>query len=88
MTISMPPGMEKTLEKIRKVENRTRSEMVREAFRLYINNFYPEVGMTKREEKIFREGRKEFALGEFVTLNELKNELARSRREKKSKKSA
>ena len=35
MNISMPPAMAKRIEKIAKEENRTKSELLREAFRRY-----------------------------------------------------
>jgi metal-responsive CopG/Arc/MetJ family transcriptional regulator len=36
-TISLPPAMAKQVEKIRKAEHRTRSELVREALRVYFS---------------------------------------------------
>jgi metal-responsive CopG/Arc/MetJ family transcriptional regulator len=35
MTISLPPAMIKKVEQVRKAEDRTRSELVREALRRY-----------------------------------------------------
>lgn len=35
MNISMPPAMAKRVEKMAKEENRTKSELLREAFRIY-----------------------------------------------------
>ena len=77
MSISLPPAMEKQVEKIRKEEHRTRSELVREALRQYILNRYPAEGMTRREAKIFSAGREAFKRGDFVTLDELENDLGR-----------
>jgi len=37
MTISLPPEMLKEVERVRKLEHRTRSERMREALRLYFN---------------------------------------------------
>jgi metal-responsive CopG/Arc/MetJ family transcriptional regulator len=49
MTISLPPAMVKQIEKVRKQEHRTRSELVREALRHYMDSRYPEVIPTKAE---------------------------------------
>ncbi len=38
MTLSLPPEMVKEVENIVKEENRTKSEMIREALRKYIND--------------------------------------------------
>lgn len=35
INISMPPAMAKRLEKVAREENRTKSELLREAFRVY-----------------------------------------------------
>ena len=35
INISMPPAMAKRIEKVAKEENRTKSELLREAFRIY-----------------------------------------------------
>ena len=38
INISMPPVMAKRIEKIAREENRTKSELLREAFRVYESN--------------------------------------------------
>ena len=38
MTISLPPAMIREVETVRKVENRTRSELIREALRTYFSS--------------------------------------------------
>ena len=35
-TISLPPGMLREIERARKIEHRTRSELIREALRRYL----------------------------------------------------
>lgn len=87
MTISLPPGMVKEFEKVRKTENRTRSELVREALRYYIESRYPLVKPTKAELTAIRRGRAEIKRGNYVTLDQLRNGLAASNR-KKSRKSS
>ena len=41
MTISLPPAMVEEFEKVRKAENRTKSELVREALRQYFSGRFP-----------------------------------------------
>jgi metal-responsive CopG/Arc/MetJ family transcriptional regulator len=38
MTISLPPALVRQFEEVRKVESRTRSELVREALRAYFES--------------------------------------------------
>ncbi len=87
MTISLPPGMVKEFEKIRRAENRTRSELVREALRYYIERRYPIVEPTKAELKAIRRGRAEIQRGNYVTLEKLINDLAASGRKASAKSS-
>jgi hypothetical protein len=47
MTISLPPAMVEPFDRLRKAENRTRSELVREALRVYFEARMPEVSPTK-----------------------------------------
>lgn len=77
MTISLPPGMVKEFEKVRKAENRTRSELVREALRYYIESRFPAVEPTKTELAIIRRGRVAFARGDYVSLDDLLHDLGR-----------
>ncbi len=73
------------LEKVRKEENRTRSELMREALRQYIENHYPAVPATKAELSAIRKGRAEMRRGQYATLNQLRNELGTAHREKSTK---
>jgi len=41
MTISLPPAMAKQMERVQKEEHRTRSELLREAWRHYFESRYP-----------------------------------------------
>jgi len=91
MTISLPPAMAKQMEIIQKKENRTRSELLREAWRQYFENRYPIQPATKAELAAIRKGRAEFKRGEYVTLNQLHHELETTRRQvrkKRARKSA
>jgi len=68
MTISLPPGMAKQMAKIQKQEHRTRSELLREAWRLYFESRYPVHTPTKAERTAIDKGRAEFERGEYVAL--------------------
>lgn len=73
------------LEKVRKEENRTRSELMREALRQYIENHYPVVTATKAELAGIRKGRAEIQRGQHVNLLQLRNELDTAHRKKSAK---
>ena len=57
-------------------EQRTRSELVREALRAYLNTRVPIVAASKAELAAIRRGRAEIENGEYVTLDELFHGLA------------
>ncbi len=80
MSISLPPAMAKQMEKIQKAENRTRSELLREAWRLYFESRYPVYTPTKLEAAAIRKGRAEMKRGQFVTLEQLLHEMDAKRR--------
>lgn len=84
MTISVPPSMTKQMEKFQKQEHRTRSELLREIWRLYFASRYPVYNPSRLERAINR-GRAEFKRGEYVTLSELHDELAAARLQKRTK---
>ena len=75
MTISLPPGMVKEFEKVRKAEHRTRSELVREALRYYIESRFPVYKPTKAEIRAMEAGRRDIAKGNFITWEKLRPEL-------------
>jgi len=85
MTISLPPGMAKQMAKIQKQGHRTRSELLREAWRLYLASRYPVYTPTKAERAAISKGRADFGRGEYVTLTELHDELAAARLQKRTK---
>ena len=76
-TISLPPAMSQALEKARKTQQRSRSEIVREALRFY---FDPELALriarmpvytpTARELREIEKGRAAMRRGEYYTLDE------------------
>jgi predicted transcriptional regulator len=85
MTISLPPAMARQLEKVRKQEHRTRSELMREALRHYFDSRIPEITPTRAEMAAIRRGRAEVKAGRFVTLEQLRNEMALANREPRAK---
>jgi predicted transcriptional regulator len=87
MTISVPPAMAKQMGKVQKEEHRTRSELVREAWRQYFESRYGTYTPTKAEAAAIRKGRAAFKRGEYVTLNQLHNELDAARIQTRAKRS-
>ena len=87
MTISLPPAMAKQMEKVQKEENRTRSELLREAWRQYFESRYTVYTPTKLEAASIKKGRSAFERGEYVTLAQLHNELESSRHQPRKKRS-
>ena len=87
MTISLPPAMVRQVERVRKREQRTRSELVREALRAYFEDRFPVVVPTKAELTAIRRGRAEIKAGNYVTLDELIHDLESSDRKARRKSS-
>ena len=85
MTISLPRAMAKQMEKVQKEEHRTRSELLREAWRQYFESHYASYIPTRAELAGIRKGRTEFKRGEVVTLKELRHELDAARNQKRKK---
>ncbi|MGD0871783.1 MAG: ribbon-helix-helix protein, CopG family [Bryobacteraceae bacterium] len=75
MTISLPPAMARQMEKVQKEEHRTRSELLREAWRQYFESRYAVYTPTTIELAAIRKGRAAFKRGEFVPLSRLRHEL-------------
>ena len=91
MTISMPSGMAKQMEKVQHEEHRTRSELIREAWRQYFENRYGAYTPTQAEAIAIKKGRAEFKRGEHITLRQLHTELESARhkiRKKRTRKSS
>lgn len=90
--------MASELERVRRKEHRTRSELVREALRHYIRvadarSVQERAALLREEEPAAEEiaaiaaGEKDFREGNFTDLNELRHELDRRRRQPRAKKS-
>ena len=67
--------MAKQMEKVQKEEHRTRSELLREAWRHYFESRYPVYTPTRSEAAAVRKGRAAFQKGGFISLEQLRNEL-------------
>jgi predicted transcriptional regulator len=80
VTISMPPAMVDDLDRVRQREHRTRSELLREALRQYMATSGEArtirvADMQPDEIKAIRQGKRDFARGETVRLEDIQNEL-------------
>src|SRR5437867_1265157 len=85
MTISLPPAMARQMERARRLEHRTRSELVREALRTYFDRRFPVVPATQSELAAIRRGRREIQAGNYVTWEELIHELESPNRKTRKK---
>ncbi len=75
LTISLPPAMVKQMERVQKEEHRTRSELLREAWRQYFESRHGVYTPTKAEAAAIRKGRAAIQRGEFVSLEQLLHDL-------------
>ena len=80
MTISLPPAMLRQFEEVRKRESRTRSELVREALRMYFEQRYPVVQPTRAEVAALRRGRAAVVRGDVLPLGKFLDGLETSNR--------
>ena len=80
MTVSLPPAMIRQVEQVRRLEHRTRSELVREALRTYFSKRFPVVTASRSELAAIRQGRDEIRRGQYVTLDQLLHDLDAPRR--------
>ena len=78
-TISLPAAMAEQMKKVQKKENRTRSELFREAWRQYFDSHYGSYTPTKAELLAIRNGRAEIIRGEYRTLQQILNDLDETR---------
>ena len=81
-SVSLPPEMANELDRVRRKEHRTRSELVREALRRYMREAemramrdriarLPEDEPTADEIVAIGQGNREFGEGKFTNLNDL-----------------
>jgi Arc/MetJ-type ribon-helix-helix transcriptional regulator len=97
-SVSLPPKMAAELERVRKTEHRTRSELVREALRRYMHAAsvrglkariaeLPEEEPEPDELAAIEEGSAEFREGKHLTFAKLRHELHGPRKQSRAKKS-
>ena len=84
VTISLPPAMVDELDRVRKREHRTRSELMREALRHYTTASermlrIPVVDPEPGELEAAEQGRAAISRGEYVTLDDLLHEMGTRR---------
>src|SRR5262245_38529441 len=86
MTVSLPSAMLEEVDAVRKKEHRTRSELVREALRVYLGKRTLSVHTpTPRELEAIRNGREEIRRGEYVTIDQLFQHLDVDRHRQKER---
>ena len=85
MSISLPPSMVRQFETVRKLESRTRSELVREALRAYFEDRYPALKPTRAELAALRRGRAAFRRGDSLSLSEFLDGLEHPTRRTRAK---
>jgi predicted transcriptional regulator len=85
-TLQLPPRMAKQVARAIRKERRPPAELMREALRTYLwFRGIPEETPTASDLRAIRRGRAEIKRGHFVTLEELSDGLASSRRKTRSK---
>jgi hypothetical protein len=71
------------LERVRKEEHRTRSELLREALRVYFSSRIPEHPPTAAELRAIRRGRAAIARDDYVRAAQLSEAASASRRQRR-----
>ena len=76
-TVSLPSAMLRQVDDVSKREHRTRSELVREALRVYFerSRALPVYTPTAAERRAMEKGRAEILRGNYYTLDELRRSL-------------
>ncbi len=76
VSISLPPEMADLVDRAAKIEHRTRSELIREALRRYFAaRRLPLTDVSPEEATEIDRGRREIARGEFVSLEQVLDDL-------------
>jgi|SRR6266566_1110762 len=85
-TVSLPPAMAKEVDRAMKAEHRTRSELVREALRVYLSaRLIPLESPTAVEARAYRRGMAAYTRGDYVTLAEYLDGMDRRPRRARKK---
>mgnify|MGYP001616091359 CR=1 FL=1 len=85
VTISLPPEMIEAVEKVRNAEHRTRSELMREALRIYFTMVGRTYTLTRSELRAIERGRTAIRRGEYFTLDEFRAAVGGDRRQASAK---
>jgi predicted transcriptional regulator len=84
--LDLPPRMARQVENVIRKERRSPADLMREALRTYFwLRGLPEETPTVAELRAIRRGRAEIKGGQFVTLEQLANELESPRRKARAK---
>jgi len=85
-TVSLPPAMAKEIERAMKAEHRTRSELVREALRVYLSaRLIPAELPTAAEARAYRSGMAAYRRGDSMMLQEYLDGMDRRPRRSRKK---
>jgi Arc/MetJ-type ribon-helix-helix transcriptional regulator len=85
-TVSLPPAMAKEVKRAMKAEHRTRSELVREALRIYLSaRLIPTEMPTAAEVRACRRGMAAYNRGDAMTLQEYVDGMDRRPRRSRKK---
>jgi hypothetical protein len=74
LTFSLPAAMAEQMKRVQKKENRTRSELLLEAWRQYFESHYGS-RPTRADESAIRAGRADIGRGEYRGLQQILNDL-------------
>jgi len=75
--------MLKEVDRVRKLEHRTQSQLMREALRAYLSSRRVREALASPEElRAIRRGRAQIKQGKYVTLDQLLHDMGRPRRRK------
>lgn len=80
MTISLSSQVMREMERVRKAERRTRSELIQDALRSYFSRRIPVREASSAERRALQKGRAEFSRGAYLSLNALQYALGPRRR--------
>lgn len=84
-TVSLPPAMARQVEQAMKAEQRTRSELVREALRVYLSRRIAVESPTSAEISAHRRGMAAYERADYVTLGEYLDGMDRRPRRARKK---
>ena len=85
-SVSLPPAMAKEIERAMKAEHRTRSELVREALRVYLSARLIQAEVpTTAEVRAYRQGMAAYTRGDAITLQEYRDGMDRRPRRSRKK---